>query len=90
MNLRGRGRAFSKSLHQIRNADSERVGDDFQRPQGHALPSGFESVQVDAVQTSPFRQLILRNSLLLADRLDSLAYDVLDVLQTLRLWSMLP
>jgi hypothetical protein len=80
-------RFFSKSLHQISNANSERVGDDLQRPKGHTLLSGLKSVQVDAIQTSQFRQLILRQTLLLADRLDSLANDALDVLQTLRLWA---
>jgi hypothetical protein len=71
--------------HEVPDAHAERVRDQLKRSQCHALLATFQPVEVDAIQTSQIRELVLRDPLRLPCRPDSLADRYLDVLQGLRL-----
>lgn len=69
---------------QIAHFNVQGIGNDFQRSQGHALPAGFDPVQVDAVQPRQFRKLILSYAFLRASGLDVPADRPLNILQRLQ------
>ena len=69
---------------QIPHFNVEGVSDDLERSQRHALPAGFDPVQMHAVQAGQLRQLVLRYPLLAANRFDLPADEFLNVLQRLQ------
>ncbi len=82
---RAASRDRSHVPYEITNTHTQRVGDQLQRSQSHALLSAFEPVEMRAIQAGPIRELVLREALGLADLLDALGDHAMDVLQSLRL-----
>jgi hypothetical protein len=71
--------------NQVMHADFERVGNDFERFERHALVSVLQPVNMHTIQAREFGKLFLRDALLAADCPDSLPNESVDVLQEFRL-----
>ena len=54
----------------IADANAESIADTLQRSHGHALASGLQPIQMDAIQTGKLRKLILRKAFARADLLN--------------------
>jgi hypothetical protein len=70
------------------DADTQRVCNDFQRAQRHALLTGFEAIEMYPIQPCGFRELILRESSFLSKSGNPSAdHDLNVLLQPIRLWA---
>jgi hypothetical protein len=68
--------------------DAQRVCNDFQRAQGHALLAGFEAIEVYPIQARGFSELILRESSFFSESRNPPTDHGLNVrLQPIRLWA---
>ena len=80
------GSVYSQILHEFPHSDVQRISDQLESAQRHALLSAFEPVEMCSVQSGKLCKLFLRDALLFADLLDSLRNHALDVvLQSIRL-----
>jgi len=72
----------------MRGADTECVGNQLQRLQGHALLASLQPIQVGPVQAGRFGELVLRESLRLPQFRDAFPHHGLNIrLQSIRLWA---
>ena len=71
-----------QAAYEVAHSDLQRVSQELQRSQGHALLPGLKPIKMRAVQPSAIRQVILCDSLPLACGCDAFADNLLDVLQT--------
>lgn len=69
---------------QIPHPHVQSIGNGLERSQRHALPAGFNPVQMHAVQTGQLRQFVLGDGLLPTNRFDPCADGFLNVLQRLQ------
>jgi hypothetical protein len=60
----GRSKPSSDPSEQISDPDPQRVGDDLEGIERHALASILQPVEMNAIQAGEFGKLILRDSLL--------------------------
>lgn len=70
--------------NQVAHPDFQRVSDDLQRIERHALAPILQPVEVHAIQTGKLRELVLSDSLFSAYCSDSLANESIDILQCSR------
>ena len=69
---------------QVPHLDVKSICNQLKRPKCHALPAGFDPVQMHAVQPGQLRKLVLRHALFAANRFDIPANEFLNVLQRLQ------
>lgn len=68
-----------QSSQKASHSHIERLRNHLKRAECHALPAGLQPIQVDTIQPGPLRELILRETLLFANPLDSFANDSIDI-----------
>jgi hypothetical protein len=77
-----------KSPQEFGDTNLKGIGNQLQRPKGHALLAGFEPVKMDTVQAGKLRELVLREAFVFPQLRDPLSNRNLNVLfQFIRLWA---